>query len=43
VTIRHSGFAGDVKDAGDHGEGWKRVMGWMQAFVEQGVTIDLRG
>lgn len=42
VTIRHSGFAGDVKDANDHGEGWKRVMGWMQVFVEKGQTIDTR-
>jgi uncharacterized protein YndB with AHSA1/START domain len=42
VKIRHSGFAGDVKDATDHGEGWKRVMGWMKAFVETGETIDTR-
>jgi uncharacterized protein YndB with AHSA1/START domain len=42
VRIRHSGFAGDVKDASNHGEGWKRVMGWMQAFVERGETIDSR-
>ena len=43
VKIRHSGFAGDAKDANDHGEGWKRVMGWMQAFVEKNQTIDTRG
>ena len=42
VKITHSGFAGDVKDANDHGEGWKRVLGWMQAFVEKGETIDTR-
>jgi uncharacterized protein YndB with AHSA1/START domain len=42
VKITHSGFAGDVKDATDHGEGWKRVLGWMQAFVEKGETIDSR-
>jgi len=42
VKIRHSGFAGDAKDANDHGEGWKRVMGWMQAFVEKNQTIDTR-
>jgi uncharacterized protein YndB with AHSA1/START domain len=42
VKIRHSGFAGDTKDAADHGQGWKRVMGWMQAFVERGETIDTR-
>jgi uncharacterized protein YndB with AHSA1/START domain len=42
VRVRHSGFAGDVKDATDHGNGWKRVLGWMQAFVEKGETIDTR-
>jgi uncharacterized protein YndB with AHSA1/START domain len=42
VRIRHSGFAGDAKDASNHGDGWKRVLGWMQAFVEQGETIDNR-
>jgi uncharacterized protein YndB with AHSA1/START domain len=42
VKLRHSGFAGDVKDAGEHGQGWKRVLGWMQAFVEKGETIDTR-
>jgi uncharacterized protein YndB with AHSA1/START domain len=42
VTIRHSGFAGDVKDASDHGNGWTRVLGWMQAFVEKGETMDTR-
>jgi uncharacterized protein YndB with AHSA1/START domain len=42
VKVTHSGFAGDVKDATDHGEGWKRVLSWMQAFVEKGETIDSR-
>jgi uncharacterized protein YndB with AHSA1/START domain len=42
VKIRHYGFAGDTKAATDHGEGWKRVLGWMHAFVEQGKTVDTR-
>ncbi|HEY1802424.1 MAG TPA: SRPBCC domain-containing protein [Terriglobales bacterium] len=42
VRIHHSGFAGNVKAASDHGEGWKRVMGWMRAFVEKGETMDTR-
>jgi uncharacterized protein YndB with AHSA1/START domain len=42
VRIRHSGFAGDAPAAADHGQGWKRVLGWMQAYVERGETIDSR-
>ena len=42
VRIRHSGFAGNVKACQDHGEGWKRVLGWMQQFVEQGTTVETR-
>ena len=33
VKVTHEGFAGDVKSAKDHGEGWKRVLGWLEAFV----------
>ncbi len=42
LTIEHSGFAGDEKDASDHGHGWKRVLGWLQGFIEKGETIDSR-
>ncbi len=42
VKIRHEGFAGAPKAAADHAEGWKRVLGWMQAFVERGETVDTR-
>ena len=42
VKIRHSGFAGDIASARGHGEGWKRVLGWMQAFVEKGETVETR-
>jgi uncharacterized protein YndB with AHSA1/START domain len=43
VTVRHSGFAGQPEGAKSHGEGWTRVLGWMQKFVEGGKTIDSRG
>jgi uncharacterized protein YndB with AHSA1/START domain len=42
VRVRHEGFAGDAKAAADHGQGWTRVLGWMQAFVENGETVDTR-
>lgn len=34
VHVRHEGFAGDVESAKSHGEGWKRVLGWLTQFVE---------
>jgi uncharacterized protein YndB with AHSA1/START domain len=43
VKIRHDGFAGNIAQAKGHGDGWIRVLGWMQAFVEEGKTIDTRG
>ena len=42
VKIRHDGFAGNVEQAKGHGDGWIRVLGWMQVFVEEGKTIDMR-
>jgi uncharacterized protein YndB with AHSA1/START domain len=42
VKVRHSGFAGNIAAAQDHGEGWKRVLAWMQAFVEKGDTVETR-
>jgi uncharacterized protein YndB with AHSA1/START domain len=42
LKLRHTGFAGDAKAAADHGNGWKRVLAWMQAFVEEGATADTR-
>jgi uncharacterized protein YndB with AHSA1/START domain len=42
VKIHHSGFAGVPEAAKAHGEGWQRVLGWMQAFVEKGATVDTR-
>ncbi|MGA8153059.1 MAG: SRPBCC domain-containing protein [Terriglobales bacterium] len=42
VRIRHDGFDPATKAAADHGQGWIRVLGWMQAFVERGETVDTR-
>jgi len=43
LKLRHEGFAGDAKSAADHGEGWKRVFGWLVAYMERGETVDSRG
>ncbi len=42
VKIQHSGFAGNADAAKNHGEGWKRVLGWVHAFLEKGETVDTR-
>jgi uncharacterized protein YndB with AHSA1/START domain len=42
VKIHHSGFAGRPDAAKSHGQGWERVLSWMQAFVEKGEPIDTR-
>jgi uncharacterized protein YndB with AHSA1/START domain len=42
VRVRQEGFAGAEKAAFEHAQGWKRVLGWMQAFVEKGETADTR-
>ena len=42
VKIRHEGFAGHPEGALSHGEGWKRVFGWLQAYVENGESVDTR-
>ncbi len=42
VKLRHEGFAGAPQAAADHGEGWKRVMGWLVAFLENDETVDTR-
>ncbi len=41
-TLQHSGFAGAPEGAKAHYEGWQRVLGWMQAFVEKGETVASR-
>jgi uncharacterized protein YndB with AHSA1/START domain len=42
VRLYHSGFAGHPEAAKGHTQGWIRVLGWMQAFVERGETVDTR-
>ena len=42
VKIHHSGFAGHPETCKNHTQGWTMVLGWMQAFAEQGETIDTR-
>jgi uncharacterized protein YndB with AHSA1/START domain len=42
LKIRHTGFAGAPDAAKNHAEGWTRVLGWMQAYVERDETIDGR-
>jgi hypothetical protein len=42
VKLRHQGFAGYPQEAISHGEGWKLVFGWMQAFLERGETVESR-
>src|SRR5262249_12232301 len=42
VKIRHTGFGGNVLGIEGHGQGWIRVLGWIQLFVEKGQTLDTR-
>jgi len=43
LRLRHEGFAGAPQEAHRHSEGWRRVLGWMQAFLEKGETAETRG
>jgi len=43
VRLRHSGFAARPGAVREHAQGWQVVLGWMQAFVENGATVDTRG
>jgi len=42
VRVRHSGFAEGPAAVQGHYEGWQRVIGWMQAFVEEGKAVETR-
>ena len=42
VKLRHQGFAAEPHQAVNHGEGWKRVFGWLAAYIERGETVDTR-
>jgi uncharacterized protein YndB with AHSA1/START domain len=41
VTVRHSGFAAHPELAQSY-RGWPRMLGWLQALIERGETIDDR-
>jgi uncharacterized protein YndB with AHSA1/START domain len=43
LKITHEGFAATPDAAANHADGWKRVMGWLYAYLERGETIDMRG
>lgn len=40
LRVRQEGFAVAPELALSHGEGWKRVLGWLEAFIERGQTSD---
>jgi uncharacterized protein YndB with AHSA1/START domain len=42
VKVRQEGFGEAHQSAVEHSKGWTRVLGWMQAFVEDGKTVDTR-
>jgi uncharacterized protein YndB with AHSA1/START domain len=42
LKLTHSGFAGNADHAKGHSIGWALVLGWVQAFVERGETVDAR-
>lgn len=42
VKVRHSGFAGNLQEAKSHNTGWGASLGWLQAFVEKGETMETR-
>jgi uncharacterized protein YndB with AHSA1/START domain len=43
VRVRQEGFAAVPAQAVSHTDGWKRVLGWLEGFVEKGETVDTRG
>lgn len=42
VRVTQEGFAGNQELALSHGEGWKRVLGWLEGFIERNETNDQR-
>jgi uncharacterized protein YndB with AHSA1/START domain len=42
LKVRHDGFAGNIEAAKAHSQGWLRVLGWLQGFVEKGETLENR-
>ena len=42
VRIQHSGFGGAEGPMKSHGNGWVRVLSWVQAYLERNETIATR-
>jgi uncharacterized protein YndB with AHSA1/START domain len=42
VKLRHQGFAAAPGVVTSHAEGWKRVMGWLESYLERNETVDTR-
>jgi uncharacterized protein YndB with AHSA1/START domain len=42
LKVRQEGFASAPAHLAGHSEGWKRVLGWLQGFVERGETVEAR-
>ena len=42
LRVRQEGFAGVPAQAASYSQGWKRVLGWLESFVEKGETVDTR-
>jgi uncharacterized protein YndB with AHSA1/START domain len=40
VRVRQEGFAAVPQAAADHGEGWKRVLGWLEQYVLRAETAN---
>ncbi len=40
VRVRHDGFAGNLPSATAHGDGWIRVLGWLESYVENPASTD---
>jgi uncharacterized protein YndB with AHSA1/START domain len=41
LRVTQEGFAGNLPSAQSHGEGWKRVLGWLEAFVTKTEEVGL--
>ncbi len=42
VKLRHQGFAAAPETGVRYSNGWKGVFGWLQAYVENGESVDTR-
>ncbi len=40
LTLRHEGFGARDKSCRDHGTGWPRVLGWLDAYLGAAVQSD---